>query len=85
MKIRFLVVALLATVMLALVTGTALAEGHYCRHWYPDPYYGGYWLYLDCPGDEGDGRWVDWHANLPWFYYEHNDPYNEDIREPIYY
>jgi len=40
-----------------------------CRHWYPDPYYGGYWLWLDCPQDEGDGRWSPsgWRSDLPWY------------------
>ena len=83
-KTRLLLMAMLATAMLALGTGTASAEGHMCRHWYPDPYYGGYWYWKQCPGEES-GYWNGWHADLPWFYYEHNDPYNEDIREPIYY
>ena len=80
MKIRILLVAMLAVVMLALGTGTALAEGHMCRHWYPSAVYGGYWLWVDCPQDAGDGRWGDWYPDLPW--YEWNSPYLE-IGEPV--
>ena len=78
---RRILLAVLAALMLALASSPALAEGHMCRHWYPDGTYGGYWLYIDCPQDEGDGRWGTWYVNLPW--YEWNSEYL-DIRDPIY-
>ncbi len=71
-------------VVATIAAGPASAEGHFCRHWYPDPYYGGYWLWLQC-SPEDPGHWAGWHADLPWFYYEHDDPYGEDIQAPIYY
>ena len=52
-RVRLLVLAILAAAMLALSAGAALAEGHHCRHWYPDPYYDGYWLLVECPGEAG--------------------------------
>jgi hypothetical protein len=81
-KVSLLVVAVLAAAILALSTGAASAEGHHCRHWYPDPYYGGYWLWLDC-GPTEEGRWPPnaWHSDLPW--YEWDSEYL-DIREPLY-
>jgi hypothetical protein len=72
----------LVMAMMAIGAGTALAEGHYCRHWYPDPYYGGYWLVLDCPADVNDERWIRWFEELP--YQEYSNPYL-DIGEPYYY
>jgi hypothetical protein len=60
-------------VMLALMVtaSPASAEGHLCRWWTPDYEYGGYWLYLDCPQEAGDGRWVGWYPEIPWFDWEH--------------
>jgi hypothetical protein len=66
--------------MLALSAGEASAEGHNCRHWYPDPYYDGYWLRVGCPGEAGN--WGGWYADLPW--YEYSSPYL-DIRWPLDY
>jgi hypothetical protein len=77
-RVRLLVVAVLAAAMLALSAGAASGEGHHCRHWYPDPYYGGYWLWLECPGEVGN--WGSWYAELPW--YEQSSPYL-DIRGPL--
>jgi hypothetical protein len=82
-RVRLSVLTVLAAAILALSAGAASAEGHFCRHWYSDPYNGGYWLWLQCGAEAG--HWAGWQENLPWFYYEHNDPYNEDIREPLYY
>jgi len=82
-KLLLITAALMIATLSLMTAGPASAEGHFCRHWYPDPYYGGYWLWLQC-GEEA-GHWAGWRADLPWFYYEHNDPYNEDIREPYYY
>ena len=83
---RLLLVVMLVVLVLA-AAGTAWAEGHSCRHWYPDPYYGGYWLWLQCPGENdphNGGKWSPqgWFSDLP--SYEWNSEYL-DIREPIYY
>ena len=84
-KVRLFVVAVLAAAILALSTGAASAEGHHCRHWYPDPYYGGYWLWLDCGenalNEPGWSPSKPWWPELPW--YEWNSEYL-DIREPLY-
>lgn len=69
--------------LVLIATGTAWAEGHFCRRWYPDPYYGGYRLWLRC-GEESGHR-AGLQEDLPWFYYEHNDPYHEDIQPPLTY
>ena len=79
-RVRLSVLAILAAAMLALSAGAASAEGHHCRHWYPDPYYDGYWLWVECPGEAGN--WGSWYAELPW--YEYGSPYL-DIRGPLYY
>ena len=82
MKVKVTVAAVLAALALALGGKTTLAEGHFCRHWYPDPYYGGYWLWLHCPPDPPEtARWGEWHADLP--AYEWSNPYL-DIQEPLY-
>jgi hypothetical protein len=77
---------ILAALLVALLAASpALAEGHHCRHWYPDPYYGGYWLWLDCgPNDLQAPRWSPsgWYSDLP--AYEWNSEYL-DIRQPLYY
>src|SRR5215210_7073226 len=44
---------------------TAWAEGHFCRWWQYDTYYGGYWIYLDCPAGIGDGRYAGWYSEIP--------------------
>jgi hypothetical protein len=80
-RVRLLVLAILAAAMLALSAGAASAEGHHCRHWYPDPYYGGYWLWVECPGEPGG--WGNWYPDL-YPASESSSPYL-DIREPIYY
>lgn len=79
-RIRLTRAVLIAALMLLLVAAPALAEGHHCRTWYPDPYYGGYWLYPTCEG----GRWSPsgWFPELP--NYEWSNPYL-DIQPPYYY
>jgi len=76
-----LVGVLVAALMFTAVAPAALAEGHSCREWYPDPYYGGYWIWLTCPSTE-PGHWGPWFAELPTD--EWNNPYLE-IHEPYYY
>lgn len=81
-KARILVLSAMLAAMLALGGGTASAEGHHCRHWYPDPYQGGYWLWLDCGDGVQPGKWTTWYADLLW--YEWNSEHL-DIRDPYYY
>ena len=54
---------MLAAALLALMAGPASAEGHHCRFWQYDTYYGGYWMYLQCPGEEG--RYNGWYPEIP--------------------
>jgi hypothetical protein len=65
---------LVVLAVLALAAAPALAEGHVCRNYYPYPYYGGYWLWVECPGDVGRsmGKWTGWMA----------EPYWQDVGDP---
>lgn len=61
---------MLVAAMLTLTAGPASAEGHHCCWWTPDYAYSGYWLYLDCLEDVGDGQWGDWYPEILWFEFE---------------